>query len=154
MRRMLFVLVVLLSMDAFADTPAEMFMGGYDDVKGAKHIEVKGGTMVFARPVIRKFPIGPMADLVEEVSVLNMSKTGSSEKDTFLAKLKVMLEMNYKYYGKSDTPNGIVDVYVHLASDDLADELVIYNPELFVLNSLVGKFPVEQLLKLGAENGR
>ena len=42
----------------------------------------------------------------------------------------------------------MTQVYVHMKNDDCVDELVVFNPNTFVLNSLIGTFPVEKLLSL------
>ena len=54
----------------------------------------------------------------------------------------------YVYVGKSDSPNGVVDAYVHLSAPDVADELVVYNPKLVALYSLKGEFTAEELQKI------
>lgn len=148
MRRFfLLVLAAVMAFEAFAGTPAEDLVGRHVDVKGARHIEVRGAKMKFARPILRRFPIGPLADEVTEVTALNLGKTSAADKERFLKDMTKTLQQ-YRYYGKSDTPNGIVDVYIHLYSDSIVDELVIFNPELNVLNILDGKFSVKDLLKL------
>ena len=147
--RYLFVVLAALMMllDASAQTPAEKYMKQFEDVKGAKFINVKGGAIIFARPALKKYPIGAMSDSVTEISQLNMGKTSSSEKQRFEKEMDALMK-DYRYYGKSYTPEGAMDVYVHLKSDDVVDELVVYNPVKYILSSLIGIFPVEDLLKL------
>ena len=149
MMRYLFVVLAALMMllDASAQTPAEKYMKQFEDVKGAKFINVKGGAIIFARPALKKYPIGAMSDSVNEISQLNMGKTSSSETQRFEKEMDALMK-DYRYYGKSYTPEGAMDVYVHLKSDDVVDELVVYNPVKYILSSLIGIFPVEDLLKL------
>ena len=144
------ILLTLLSVDVFAGTPAEDLICSYDGVKGARNIEVKGSRIKLARPILKKYPIGPMADLVTEVEVLNMGKAAEQDIQRFLEDLSNTLS-HYSYYGKSDSPNGLVDVYVHLQTEAVVDELVIFNPDSLVLNILFGDFSVEDLLKLGSK---
>lgn len=136
-----------LFIEASAQTAAEKFMSRFEDVKGAKCINVKGGAIVFARPALKKYPIGAMSDSVNEISQLNMGKVAEADKLRFVKEMTVLLK-DYRYYGKSYTHEGGMDVYVHMKSEDVVDELVVYNPVKCVLSSLVGIFPVEDLLKL------
>ena len=103
--------------------------------------------MVFVRPVLKRYTIGPMSECVEAVMVLNLKKTPPSDMDVFMEDMHNTLR-NYRYYGKSGSPDGLVDVYVHMKTDDCVDELVVFNPGTSVLNSLIGIFPVEDLLRL------
>ena len=154
MRRFfLLVLAAVMAFESFAGTPAEDLVGRHADVKGARHIDVRGARMKFARPILKRFPIGPLADSVTEVTVLDVDKTSPESKERFLGDLALTLRQ-YRYSGKSDTPNGLVDVYVHLYSDSIVDELVIFNPESNVLNILDGKFSVEDLIRLSSSNDK
>lgn len=145
--------ILLLAISLFcsllvsAQTPAETLVLKYDDVKGFKTIEVSGMKMAFARPILKKYPIGPMADDVTKVYVLKIDKPSAQERKMFFDNLKSTLK-KYRYYGKSATPGGYTDVYVHMSSPEVVDELVIFNPQKQVLNVLFGKFPVAELLKL------
>ena len=147
------IISAVMAFDSFAGTPAEDLAGRHADVKGARHIEVRGAKMKFARPILKRFPIGPLADSVTEVTILDLDKTSPKDKERFLGDLALTLKQ-YRYSGKSDTPNGQVDVYVHLYSDSIVDELVIFNPESNVLNILDGKFSVEDLIRLGSSNDK
>ena len=145
----LFVLLAALTMlvEASAQSQAEKFMLQFEDVKGAKYINVKGKAIVFARPALKKYPIGAMSDSVNEISQLNMGKVSLSQKQSFIKEMDSLVKY-YRYYGESYTPEGVMDVYVHMKSEDVVDELVVYNPEKYILSSLIGVFPVEDLLKL------
>lgn len=150
MRRViLLVFTLLIAVSTYAQTPAEKFLESFCEVKGAKKTEARGAMMIFARPVLKKFPIAPMANDVEEVTVLNLGKASELDKERFVSEMTKMLEDNgYIYNGKFDSPNGPVDVYAHLKTDTLVDELVVFNPDLYALNILLGNFSVEKLLKL------
>ena len=76
-----------------------------------------------------------------------MEKVSEPNKSQFLKELRPVLRQ-YEYVGKSDSPNGEVDVYLSLESPDLVNEIVIYNPTLMTLNVLAGKFPVQDLQKI------
>lgn len=144
------MILMLLSTDAFSGTPAEDLIRSYEGIKGARNIEVKGSSIKLARPILRKYPIGPMADLVTEVEALNMGKASELDRKLFMEDLEKTLS-HYRYYGKSDSPNGLADVYVHLQTETVVDELVIFNPGSVVLNVLFGNFPVADLLKLNSK---
>lgn len=141
------LIAFVLCLEVSAQSPAESFMSRFEDVKGAKCIKVKGNTIVFARPALKRYPIAPMSDSVNEIAQLNMGKTAYAEKQRLVSEMDVLLK-DYRYYGKSYTPEGVVDVYVHMKSEDVVDELVVFNPEKYVLSILKGIFPVEELLKL------
>ena len=143
----LILLTLFVAFEMSALSPAESFVKKYEDLKGVRCIQVAGAKMRFARPVLKRYPIGPMSDCVNEVIVLNMEKASEQDKSHFIKELHRVLRQ-YEYVGKSDSPNGEVDVYLNLESPDYVDEIVIYNPELMTVNVLAGKFPVPDLKKI------
>ena len=144
---LLFLILFCNAARLCADTPAEVLIDKYQRVEGFKRVKAQGSTMAFARPVIKRYPIGPMADSVERVSVMRFNKAEADKNEAFMADFNKVMKQ-YQYYGKSETPDGLVDVYVHLESPDTVDELVIYNEHKETVNSLVGVFPVKSLLSL------
>ena len=56
------------------------------------------------------------------------------------------------YVGKTKSTSGVVDAYVHLLSDEVVDELVVFNPKTKALNTLLGEFPVSELETLKNED--
>ena len=153
MRLFLIFLTIFAASEIFAATPAQTLIARNGSIKGAKKIEVSGAKMVFARPVLKRYPIGAMSESVDEVYVLNLKKVSPADLNAFMNEMNKVLR-SYRYYGKSDSPDGLVDVYVHMKSDDLVDELVIFNPESFVVNSLIGEFPVNELLKIDSKSDK
>lgn len=148
MKRFVVVIMLLMASTAmFAATPAQGLMQRHSELKGARTLEASGSKMTFVRPVLKRYTIGPMSDCVEAVMVLSMKKTPATDREIFMEDMKNTLKA-YRYYGKSGSPDGLVDVYVHMKSEDCVDELVVFNPNTFVLNSLVGNFPVKKLLSL------
>ena len=143
----LFIVFLLVTAAAFASTPAQDLIQKYGEINGGRLVAVSGSKMVFARPVLKRYTIGPMADAVESVMVLNMKKTPAQDREVFMNDMKNTLK-EYRYYGKSGSPDGLIDVYVHMKTEDCVDELVVFNPHSFTLNSLIGIFPVEKLLSL------
>lgn len=143
----LFVVFLLVTTLGFASTPAQELMQRHSNIKGGRFLEASGSKMVFVRPVLKRYTIGPMSECVEGVMVLNLKKAPASDVNSFMEDMKKTLGY-YNYYGKSGSPEGLVDVYVHMKTDDCVDELVVFNPTTFVLNSLIGIFPVEDLLRL------
>lgn len=136
-----------LCLGSFAQTPVERVIEKYESVKGARYFLAKGASMRFARPILKKTPVAPIASDVDEVAVLKMEAASQYNRDMFDSDLESALK-NYEYYGKHDSTNGIVDVYILKPQDDIVRELVIYNPELWSLNSLYGSFTVSSLLEL------
>ena len=141
------VLIALIACNMLAQTPAEALVEQYREVKGARNLVAKGSVMKMVRPMLKKYNIAPIAHKVEEMSVLRMDKVDPQVKAEFLADMNEALKQ-YMYAGQSDTPNGIVDAYVYSSSPDIADELVVFNPELCAFYSLSGEFTREELLKI------
>ena len=148
MKRIILIILAMMTVSsAWGGTPVEDIVLKYQDVKGAKSLVAKGLMMKMARPLLKSHSIAPLADKVQEMSVLRMDKVKPEERTVFLDDMNKCLSA-YVYAGKSDTPNGVVDAYVHLSSPDVADELVVYNPKLVALYSLRGDFTTEELLKI------
>ena len=135
------------TLSVYAGTPAEELVENYKDVKGARNLVAKGALVRMVRPMMKDYQIAPLAHKVEELSVLNVDKISPEIKTLFLRDLKDALGQ-YIYAGQSVTRNGIVDAYVHMGATDVADELVVYNPEIFTLYSLSGTFTRQELEKI------
>ena len=141
------ILMILCVSALFAATPAEGLVQKYKDAKGARDL-VAGKTLLrLVRPMMEDYQIAPIAHKVEQLAVVRLDKSSQEVKDRFLNDLKNTFS-RYSYGGQSVTKNGTVDVYVHMISDNLADELVVYNPEIFALYSLTGSFTREELVKI------
>ena len=130
-----------------AQTPAEKLIMKYKDTTGAREFSAEGIKMTFARRLIMSTTLAPVAQDVNELYVLRMGGASKSVLPLFKFDLKGMLK-NYSYYGKAPSKNGEVDVYIHRTGPQTVDELVIYNPAIFSLTSLVGNFTVSELLAL------
>ena len=140
-------MMILCVSALFAATPAEGLVQKYKDAKGARDL-VAGKTLLrLVRPMMEDYQIAPIAHKVEQLAVVRLDKSSQEVKDRFLNDLKNTFS-RYSYGGQSVTKNGTVDVYVHMISDNLADELVVYNPEIFALYSLNGSFTREELEKI------
>lgn len=146
-RVLLLFLSVFYAVGLWAGTPIEELVVKYKEVRGTRSFCAEGVMMTFARPFLKSYPIAPLADNVEQMSVLKVEKVDDEVRKIFLQELGVALN-TYIYTGKSDSPNGLVDAYVHLSSQDVADELVVFNPELMALYTLKGQFAVEDLRKI------
>ena len=101
----LFVAFLLVATLGFATTPAQELMQRHSDIKGGRFLAASGSKMVFVRPALKRYTIGPMSDSVEEVMVLSMKKTPEQARKIFMDDMKNTLK-NYRYYGKSDSPDG------------------------------------------------
>lgn len=150
MRRITITILAFLTftLALLAQTPVESLAGAYDGQKGAKVIVADGAMMSFARPYIRKSPMGPLADNVQGVTIMIMKKASDQMKGEFLVHLRNTLK-SYQYYGKEAGVDGnIVEVYGSPIINGIVDELVVYNPDDYVLFSLRGYYPVAELQKL------
>ena len=148
MKKIFLSIMMILCVSAlFGATPAEGLVQKYKDAKGARDL-VAGKTLLrLVRPMMEDYQIAPIAHKVEQLAVVRLDKSSQEVKDRFLNDLKNTFS-RYSYGGQSVTKNGTVDVYVHMISDNLADELVVYNPEIFALYSLNGSFTREELEKI------
>ncbi len=145
MKRMILISFVILAvLDMSAQTPASSLVEKYKGEEGARNFVARGVVMRVARTMMKDYPIAPLSHKVEEVSVLRMDKVDDKVKTQFLDDLHKVVA-TYMYGGKSDGKHGIVDTYVHLADDDTADELVVYNPGQMSISSLKGNFTIEEL---------
>lgn len=131
----------------WAGTPAQKLVDDYKELKGVRHYSAKGAMMTVARPLMKSYSMAPLAHKVEEMYVMSMDKARPDVQDQFFEDLKNVLS-TYIYAGKSDSPHGIVDAYVHVSAPGVADELVVYNPEIMTLYSLIGEFTDEELRKV------
>lgn len=131
----------------FSQTPVEEVVVKYSDVKGAKVFIAEGKKLALARAFLERTPVAPVADDVRELAVLRMMNVSSDSRDEFVSDLKDALK-RYDYYGKYLSKNGMVEIYVLKGNGDTVEELVIYNPGIYSLNSLYGTFTEESLLKL------
>lgn len=138
---------MLSGFTAGAQSPVDELIVRYAEVKGARDFVARGSRMSLVRGLLRNYPLAPVADQVEDLYVLKMEKASDQDKADFLAGLQSALK-SYEYYGKFNGKNGLVDVYVFRSGPETVSELVIYNPEIYSLNSLGGHFSVSSLLSL------
>lgn len=147
------ILVLLTAMSVFsigmrAQTPVEDLIMKYEDVAGAKDFIAQGGAkLALAKNVLRRTPVASLAPDVTEVAVLKMANASSGAKQDFVGDLRKALA-TYEYHGTHHSSKGNVEVYILMAGKNQADELIIYNPQIYSLNLLHGSFTVESLLEL------
>ncbi|MBQ8811315.1 MAG: DUF4252 domain-containing protein [Bacteroidales bacterium] len=133
--------------EIIGQTPVEKIIIKYSDVKGARYFIASGGKMVMARSLIRRTPLASIASEVEVLDVLKMQYASDEEIQDFDEDLKHAL-LSYEYYGKENSRNGTVDIYIIRSGAETIEELVIYNPAIHSLNSLKGTFSVNQLMEI------
>ena len=148
---MVMVLLVFAALPLCAQTPAEELIQKYEGADGARCFNARGLSMALARKLISNTPLAPIASDVTEVAVLKMAAVQPSVQKHFVADLDKVLDEGYKYYGIYPSKNGKVKVYVHYSGPETVDELVVYNPAIYSLNSLFGKFTAESLMKISQE---
>lgn len=141
------IALVVASSALFAQTPVERVITKYEDSEGSRKFIAQGLKMTLARKMLNATPVAPISPEVDELYVLKMQNVPDDIRLTFVSDLKEALT-SYVYYGKYDTKNGKVDIYVLRQGQDEVEELVIYNPGIYSLNSLHGDFTVEELLKI------
>ncbi len=132
---------------SFAQTPVGSLMVKYGSVKGAQDFSAKGGKMNVVRGIIRKSPVGPVADNIDELFVLKLAKASVQSKNSFLADLKSALK-DYEYQGKESYNDGMYEIYILRSGADVVKDLVMYNPDAYSLNSLQGTMSFAELQKL------
>ena len=132
---------------AYAQTPIEKLIDKYADVRGARDLIASGAEMRIARSLIRRTPLASIAPEVQVLEVLKMQNASRNDILMFERDLKEALE-TYEYYGQTEGANGMVDIYISKKSADTIDELVLYNPEIYSLNSLKGTFSVSELVSI------
>ena len=131
-----------------AQTPIVSLAQSYDGQKGVKVIDVSGTAMSFARPYIRKSPMGPMADNVSAATIISLKKAQDNVLNDFLTRLRSIFN-SYQLYGKTTDDDGnTVVVYGSPIKNGIVHELVVYNPDNHVVFSLRGSYPYDELKKL------
>lgn len=144
----IFAAFLAISLAASAQTPVQTLIASYDDVKGVKVFEARGAVMAFARAHIRKSPMGPLAENVEEVTIMMMKKASDQTLEEFLPALRQTLA-SYQFYGiKAGMDGRMVEVYGSPVKNGAVDELIVFNSDLYSLFSLRGCFPIEELQAL------
>ena len=138
-----------------AQSAVEKVIVKYEDTDGARYFIAQGPKMILARRLLKSTQVAPVAQDVDELYILKMQSTSRSAQEKFTRDLSVALE-SYEYYGKQPSTNGEVDVYIHRMAPGSfnIDELVIYNPAIYSLNSFVGQFTASQLMKLENPSGK
>ena len=150
---MAFSAVLMMSFHLAAQTPVEEVVLKYEDASGARSYVAKGIAMLVARQLIKATDVAPVASDVQELAVLKMAGASPAVRLEFVSALNDALTQ-YRFYGRRPSKNGEVDVYVHFTGPETVDELVIYNPSIYSLNSLYGDFTEKQLLALdGRQTG-
>lgn len=130
-----------------AKTWAGDFIDTYKDCKGARAISVKGAKLALARPFLSKRAIAPVMDHISAITLLKMQDASDEDREHFMNDMSSALEP-YLYYGKWNSVDGTVDVYVMPQGSDVVKELVVFNPVICTIYSICGDFTVENLLDL------
>ena len=148
MRKILMIFAALLIWaGAAAQTPVEDLIVRYGDMKGVKDFIAKGARMNLVRGFLGNYGLAPIADEVDQLYVMKLGNASYQVREEFHTDFMAAVK-TYEYYGKTEGKNGVVDVYVLISGPDTVSELVVYNPEIYVLNSLGGNFSVSSLLSL------
>ena len=140
-------LLVMASISRSAQTPVEKLVLKYEDTDGAQNFIAQGVGMSLARRFLKSTQVAPIAPDVDQLYILKMGNTSPNIQQMFVRDLAVALR-SYEYYGKQPSNNGEVNIYIHKTGPDTVDELVIYNPVIYSLNSLYGHFTVQELMDL------
>lgn len=153
-RAILLITFILACFTSFAQaggqsdhTPVQEVIFKYANSQGARNYIAEGLKLTLARKLIRTTPLAPIASDVDEVAILKMEDVPRNIRARFVRDLDDALE-SYKSYGTHPSKNGDVDIYILPAAGNRVVELVIYNPEIYSLNSIHGNFTISQLLQL------
>ena len=141
---LLLFLMMMFVVNLSAQTPVQKVIIKYEDVTGARNFVAQGLRMTLARKFIKSTPLAPIAQEVDELYILKMEDVSPNIRNAFVRDIKSALRQ-YKYYGTHPSKNGEVDIYILPSSSTTVKELVIYNPEIYSLNSLHGDFTYTEL---------
>ena len=145
------VSVVLLNLclvsAAYAGSPVEDLILKYESAHGAKDYKASGAAMSVGRTFLKKYPIAPLADDIDEMLILRLEKTSPDVKKRFDKDFREAVK-SYMYIGKQDTKQGVTDVYCLVNKDEIVEELIVYNPALYALNCLRGNMDPQELMKI------
>ena len=150
MRILLYVMLGLMMIVQVAagQTPVEEVVLEFDSVDGAKGFIAKGGPrLMIARKFLKTTNLASLASDADQIYVLKMGAASQQDKAAFLEALHAALK-TYEYHGMHPSKNGEVEAYINRTEDGYISELVLYNPESYVLNVLHGSFPVNALLQI------
>lgn len=128
-------------------TPVQEVIFKYAGTQGARNYIADGLKLTLARKLMRSTPIAPIAPDVDELAILKMEDTPGNVRSRFVHDLGDALK-KYDSYGTHPSKNGDVDIYILRTGPASVVELVIYNPEIYSLNSVHGTFTLSQLLQL------
>ena len=152
---LILMLMLAAAVRLSAQSAVEKVIVKYEDTDGARYFIAQGPKMILARRLLKSTQVAPVAQDVDELYILKMQSASQSAQEKFARDLSVALK-SYEYYGKQPSKNGEVDVYIHRMAPGSfnIDELVIYNPAIYSLNSFVGQFTASQLMKLENPSGK
>jgi hypothetical protein len=151
MKRIYVVICLALgSVGLYAQTPVEDLIDKYRKSSGASCVSLSGFELTLARPDLQASPIGPVASDVQKLMVLHMDSTANSVRDSFEKNLYGTLGA-YERYGQHKSSNGMVEIYAKFLDEDHVSELVIFNPNLWIVNDIHGYFSLASLEKLEKE---
>lgn len=145
--------IALLSVSvsvAAQHTPVESLIQKYQESPGAKSFVAQGIKMFLARKLLEQTEVAPIADDVKVLYVIRMEGSPKGTRLHFISEMYEVLE-TYHYYGTIPAKSGTVDIYLKYSSPETVEELVIYNPEIYTLNSLFGTFTMQELLELSEQ---
>lgn len=148
MKRFVFIICLsVIALNVDAQTPVEDLIDKYREYHGATCLSLSGAELLIARPVILASPLASVVSDVQKLMVLHMSSTTDKVRSSFEANLYSTLGA-YEQYGQYKSANGIVEVYAKFLDDNMVSELVIFNPNLWILNDIHGDFNVNSLEKI------
>lgn len=136
--------MLLLAAAIYAQTPVEKVIYKYENAEGARNFIAQGVRLDLARRLMKTTQVAPIASDVDLLAILKMQGAPQNIRVRFVHDLDVALK-SYESYGRQPSKNGEVDVYVLRSGPDTIEELVVYNPAIYSLNSFHGHFTVKEL---------
>ena len=150
MRILLYVMLLcmMIGQVAAGQTPVEKVVMEFEGVEGARDFIAKGGPrLMIAKNFLKTTNLASLASDADQIYVLKMGAASQQDKAAFLEKLHAALK-TYEYHGMHPSKNGEVEAYINRSDDGYITELVLYNPESYVLNVLYGNFPINVLQQI------
>lgn len=136
--------MLLLAAAIYAQTPVEKVIYKYEDAPGARNFIAQGVRLNLARRLMMTTQVAPIASDVDLLAILKMQGASQNVRIRFVHDLEDALK-SYESYGKQPSRNGTVEVYILRDGPDTIEELVVYNPAIYSLNSFHGQFTVGEL---------
>ena len=124
----------------------------YEGKKGVEYMDLKGMSLKFAKPSLKKTPMKNVVDDIEHVSIFFISNASADTAKQFTKKLTEALK-GYEMVGTTKEDKKESTIYLIREDDALISEMVVYTTEEkdIALIIMKGEFPVSALEEMAAQ---